>query len=136
MPSCFICEKTSTTPDLGDSTVEEEEDEDLVVGHGATGCGEAHVVAVVRARQRVPAHDLVPLCDRILDRDVKVREGSMESVSPVFSASWKRLKVAWLHAPSAADMGSFSGQHDGAERQALGPNDQRVAPPGSCVATA
>jgi hypothetical protein len=48
MPSCFICERTSTTPpDLGDSAAREADDEDLVVGDGFAGWREAPVLALV-----------------------------------------------------------------------------------------
>src|SRR5215469_10227976 len=56
-------------PGLGDSAVDAAEDEDLVVCDGFAGWWKAHEFALVGPSNRVPADDLVPLRDQILDRD-------------------------------------------------------------------
>src|SRR6266540_2817131 len=71
-------EDVDDPPDLSDSAVDEAADEDLVVGDGFAGWREAHVFTLVGPGNRVPADDLVPLFDQILDRNVKVGERAKE----------------------------------------------------------
>lgn len=52
-------EDIDDTPRLCDPAVHEAEDEDLVVGDPLSRWFQAHVLALVRARDRVPADDLV-----------------------------------------------------------------------------
>ena len=65
---------------LSDPPVDEPDDEDLVVRDGFAGWWDAHVLAPVGSGNHVPADEVVPLCDQILDRDVQVgvapKEGS------------------------------------------------------------
>src|SRR5262245_23180042 len=78
-PSCLICERTSTTPQVSAIRPRAAEDEDLVVRDGSAGWWDAHVLALVCPGDRVAADDLVPLLDEILDGDVKVGVGPVES---------------------------------------------------------
>jgi hypothetical protein len=66
------------TPGLCDSTVDEAEDKDLVIGDGFAGWWDAHVLAEVRPSNQVPADNLVPFRDHIVDRDMKVGERAKE----------------------------------------------------------
>src|SRR5919199_4734473 len=55
-------------PDLSDPAAGEADDEDLVVPDGFAGWWEVPVLALVGPGNRVPADDLVPLRDHVLDR--------------------------------------------------------------------
>jgi helix-turn-helix protein/integrase-like protein len=66
-------EDVDDSPGLGDSAVDEPEDDDLVVGDGLAGWRKAHVFTLVGPGKGVPADDLSVFFDHVLDRDVQVR---------------------------------------------------------------
>src|SRR5207247_6425733 len=71
-------EDVGNPPDLSDPAIDEPHYEDLRVGDRFAGRPEAVEFAQVGAGNRVLRHDLVALPDQILDRAVKVGEGSVE----------------------------------------------------------
>jgi hypothetical protein len=80
-PTCFICEKTSTIPQVSviRPPVKRRMKISLYVTDLPVG-GRPNVFAQMGPGNRVAADDLVPLLDQVLDRDLKVGESPVEPV--------------------------------------------------------